>query len=95
LLPTATEAADWPPRLCDSFCRKSCSVTELVLDEALVDEALAVVLVVLVLPLEVPCASLTSFWKSDCSVDSALLDDVFPLFSCEIRLCRPDARSEP
>jgi hypothetical protein len=66
-----------------------------VLDEALVDEALAVVLVVLVLPLEVPCASLTSFWKSDCSVDSALLDDVFPLFSCEIRLCRPDARSEP
>jgi hypothetical protein len=53
------------------------------------------VLVVLVLPLEVPCASLTSFWKSDCSVDSALLDDVFPLFSCEIRLCRPDARSEP
>ncbi|MET2526158.1 hypothetical protein ABXT34_23030 [Ralstonia sp. SM1884_UCD616_TZ26] len=41
--------------------------------------------------------SLTSFWKSDCSVDSALLldDEVSPLLSCEIRLCRPDARSEP
>ncbi|CCF97971.1 conserved hypothetical protein [Ralstonia solanacearum K60] len=64
-----------------------------------------VLLAVLVLELELPelllpdwlCTSLTSFWKSDCSVDSALLpdDEVSPLLSCEIRFCRPDAKSEP
>ncbi|OKA45352.1 hypothetical protein BH759_21220 [Ralstonia solanacearum] len=64
-----------------------------------------VLLAVLVLELELPelllpdwlCTSLTSFLKSDCSVDSALLpdDEVSPLLSCEIRFCRPDAKSEP
>ncbi|NJZ69113.1 hypothetical protein GO283_02663 [Ralstonia solanacearum] len=64
--------------------------------ELLDEDVLPVVLALLEL-LPEPCMSLTSFWKSDCSVDSALLldDEVSPLLSCEIRLCRPDARSEP
>ncbi|OAI65213.1 hypothetical protein RSP795_01450 [Ralstonia solanacearum] len=71
----------------------------------LLDEDVLLAVLVLELELELPelllpdwlCTSLTSFWKSDCSVDSALLpdDDVSPLLSCEIRFCRPDARSEP
>ncbi|XHO06284.1 hypothetical protein ACEQUB_03206 [Ralstonia syzygii] len=61
------------------------------------EDVLPVVLVLELLLPDWPCTSLTSFWKSDCSVDSALLpdDEVSPLLSCEIRFCRPDARSEP
>ena len=49
---------------------------------------------------EVPFVELSDFepcYGNTTHIPRAIAEryDVFPLFSCEIRLCRPDARSEP